>query len=84
MCISDAEGNMQEECVADGMWKAVTDGMWYVLVPVKERERGSMARMHDDQGTEVDATEAEPQAELDTESLASSSLFSLVRFMVVF
>jgi hypothetical protein len=59
---------VQEACVADEAWSSVTDGMWYVLVPVCA---AAQSPMHD-------GGQGEVQAELDTDSLASSSLFSLV------
>lgn len=55
--------------------------MWYVLVPVKPRSDRGSPGMHDDLGLDWDSEaehDAEPQAELDVESLATNSLFNLV------
>ena len=69
--------------MGDAEWSSVTDGMWYVLVPVRARDdRGSPDAMHNDLGLDSDSEGeplGEPQAELDVDSLESNSLFSLVR-----
>lgn len=67
---------MQDQCVADDKWKAVTDGMWYTIVPVRARTPGAAVQADKEQTAAL--PEGEPHAELDTKSLASSNLFNLV------